>query len=162
MIIIAIDPGFDRLGLAVIEKQKNSKERLLYSETFQTNKKDSFNTRLQQVVNRFIEKTREYDAQQLAIETLFFSTNRKTAMQVSEVRGALLFAAMQEGLEIFEYGPSQIKTAITGYGSADKHSMIMMVTKLIVMDDSEAKRHDDEYDAIACGLTHCAINNVVE
>ena len=96
----------------------------------------------------------EYGPEHLAIEKLFFNTNQKTAMHVAEVRGIIMFAAYEAGLVVHEFTPLQIKTAVAGYGRADKQQVIDMTTKLIKIPAS--KRHDDEYDAIACGLTFFA------
>ena len=87
----------------------------------------------------------------MAIEKLFFTTNQKTAMGVSEARGVIIYEGSKTGLKIFEYTPLQIKIAVTGYGKADKSQVLFMVKKLIKIDDSI--KSDDEIDAIAIGLT---------
>jgi len=74
-------------------------------------------------------------------------------MAVSEARGAIIDKANQLGLKIFEYTPLQIKVAVTGFGAASKKQVAEMTEKLIKI--SKRPQHDDEYDAIACALTHC-------
>jgi crossover junction endodeoxyribonuclease RuvC len=153
MIIIAIDPGFERLGVAVLEK-KSGTETLLYSTCVQTSKTLEFAERLFLLgveVERIIA---EYSPEALAIEELFFTTNQKTVMKVAEVRGMLIYTAKKMGLGIYEYTPLQIKTAVTGYGRADKDQITAMVYRLISV--PVGKKLDDEIDAIACGLTHFA------
>ena len=86
-----------------------------------------------------------------AIETLFFTTNQKTVMRVSEARGVILYQAALHNLPIYEYTPLQIKIAISGYGRGDKKQITQMIKQLIVC-EKEIK-HDDEYDAIAVALT---------
>jgi crossover junction endodeoxyribonuclease RuvC len=85
---------------------------------------------------------------------LFFSGNQKTALLVAEARGVILYTGSSLGLEIFEYSPAEIKIAVTGYGKSEKRQIIEMVKRLIVV--PKGKSSDDEFDAIAIGLTHCA------
>ena len=151
MKIISIDPGYERLGIAVLEKNRGEKESWIYSETFQTSKDDEFVDRLHQLGVRFDEVIAEHQPEALAIEKLFFNNNQKTATNVSETRGAIIFIAKRAGLEVYEYTPLQIKVAVAGHGRADKKAVIEMTKKLIKV--PEGKRYDDEYDAIACGLT---------
>jgi crossover junction endodeoxyribonuclease RuvC len=77
-------------------------------------------------------------------------------MGVSEARGAIMNAAHRHGLSIYEYTPNEIKVAVTGSGRADKTQVTTMVTKLVQIQESGTRR-DDEYDAIAVGITHCAV-----
>ena len=152
MRIIAIDPGYERLGIAVLEK--NKKEELIFSECFKTKSALPFVARLEMVGREVERVTLEFKPEALAIENLFISTNQKTAMRVAEVRGAILYQARLSGLLIYEYTPLQIKTAITGYGKATKDQIMNMVRKLIA--GAEKIKQDDEMDAVAIGLTHFA------
>lgn len=153
MKVLAIDPGFDRIGFAVLEKV-SGKETLLFSECFQTDKKNNFCERLLSLGKELERLVQKYSPDAIAIEELFFKNNQKTVMQVSEARGALLYVASSVGIPVYEYTPLQIKVAITGYGKSDKEQVSFMVRKLIHLSDT--KRLDDELDAIACGLTHLA------
>ncbi len=152
MRIIAIDPGYGRLGIAVLEK--NKKEELLFSECFKTKAGLPFIERLELVGREVARLIEEFKPEALSIENLFISTNQKTAMRVAEVRGAILYQARLSGLQVYEYTPLQIKTATTGYGKATKEQMMSMVRKLIT--GAEKIKQDDEMDAIAIGLTHFA------
>jgi len=154
MKIIAIDPGFERLGIAVLEK-RDGKEELLYSSCFKTSPRDSFPNRLHALTVEIESVITSHKPSALAIETLFFNTNQKTAMRVAETRGAIIALARSRGLSIYEYTPLQVKIAITGYGRAPKEQVAAMVRQLIVIDKKTAML-DDELDAIAIGLTHCA------
>ena len=154
MRILAVDPGYDRLGIAVLEKEEGD-ETLVYSDCFQTNKNDSYSVRLRAIgdeVERLIE---EYSPDVFASEGLFFATNRKTAIDVAGSRGAIFYVAEKYNLPVHEYTPLQIKVAVTGYGKSDKAQVTDMVCRLIKMDDK--KRLDDEFDAIAVALTCAAI-----
>ena len=88
------------------------------------------------------------------MERLYFTTNQKTAMRVAEVRGALLNTAALAGIPVFEYTPGQIKSAAAGFGGADKASVAHMLRLLLKIE--KTIKHDDEYDAIAIGVTHLA------
>ncbi|OGD68296.1 crossover junction endodeoxyribonuclease RuvC [Candidatus Campbellbacteria bacterium RIFCSPLOWO2_01_FULL_34_15] len=154
MKIISIDPGYERVGIAIIEKEDGQKEKLIYSDCFKTSAKLPLTERLfliGQEINKII---REYGAKALAIETLFFTNNQKTVMGVSEARGVIMYQAMLNKIPVFEYTPLQIKIAVTGYGKSDKKQVTDMVLRLIKIE--KKIKHDDEYDAIAVGLTHLA------
>lgn len=154
MKILGIDPGYDRVGIAVIEKEKGAKEILLHSECLQTSVKDDFYTRLGQVGARIKEIIEEYSPDALSIETLFITKNQKTAMRVAEARGVIMYEAIQKNIPIFEYNPLQIKIAVTGHGGSDKAQVMKMIPLLVKI--TSKKTHDDEYDAIAVALTCCA------
>lgn len=160
MIILGIDPGYERLGIAVIEKpQKNSshskKETLLYSDCFKTSAKLPFADRLLLVGKEVESVIEKYQPEAFAIETLFFTNNQKTAMKVAEVRGALLYVAKKYSLTIHEFNPVEVKVAVAGHGQGDKKQIQQMVHHLMVV-EKEIK-HDDEYDAIAVALTASAV-----
>lgn len=155
MRIISIDPGYERLGIAILEKQK--RETLIFSECFKTKSELPFTERLELVGREVARIIAEHQPDALAIENLFISTNQKTAMRVAEVRGAILYQSRLNGLSVYEYTPLQIKTATTGYGKATKDQVGTMVRKIV----PEAKNltQDDEIDAIAIGITHFAYHH---
>ncbi|MDQ5954367.1 MAG: crossover junction endodeoxyribonuclease RuvC [Patescibacteria group bacterium] len=150
MIILGIDPGYERLGIAVLEKNKG-KEEVLHSECFKTSAKLKFEERLFLIGQKIEEVIKKYKPDVLAIETLFSNTNQKTVMHVSEARGVVIYEAIKKDLKIFEASPPQIKMATTGYGKADKNQVIKMVKMLVKIDND--KKSDDELDAIAIALT---------
>ena len=151
MRIIAFDPGYERLGIAVMEKELRAKEILLYSNCFTTAKDLPHNERLGLVAAEIERVIAEFAPKAACLETLFFSVNQKTALKVAEVRGVILSLAAKHGLKVYEYGPGQIKVAVTGHGKSDKKQVIAMIPRLIQMEKKDAL--DDEYDAIAVGLT---------
>jgi crossover junction endodeoxyribonuclease RuvC len=150
MIILGIDPGYERLGVAVIETI-NNKNTVLFSECFKTSAKLPFEERLLLIGERVKGVIKKFKPEILSIETLFLTTNQKTVMHVSEVRGVVIYEAISAGLKVFEASPPQIKIATTGYGKADKNQIIKMVKLLVNIDNS--KKSDDELDAIAIALT---------
>jgi len=156
MKIIAVDPGYERLGVAILEKE-NGKEILLFSECFKTSAKLTHSERLNLIGKELGEVIKKYKPEALAIETLFFAKNQKSAMQVAEARGVIMYEGKRNNLEIFEYSPMAVKIAVTGYGKSDKIQVTEMVKKLIKI--TKPIKHDDEYDAIAIGLTFFAIES---
>jgi len=154
MKIISVDPGYGRIGIAVIEKKEGNKEELLYSNCFITSSKISITERFLLIGKELERVIKKYRPEAMAIETLFFNSNQKTAMKVSEARGIIIYQALVKNLKIFEYTPLQIKIAVTGYGRGDKKQVIDMLPFLIKIE--KTIKYDDEYDAIAIGLTHLA------
>ncbi len=151
MRILSIDPGFERIGIAIIEKTNLKKDILVYSTCFKTSAKIPFYERLKNIGLQIEKVIKEYKPNALAIEKLFFTTNQKTVMGVSEARGVIIYVAIKNNLSIYEYTPPQIKVAVTGYGKASKDMVMSMVLKLIDIDKNI--NSDDEIDAIAVGLT---------
>lgn len=152
MKIIGIDPGYERIGIAVLEKNKgDKKEVLLYSNCFKTSAELPLPERIFLLGAEIQSVIKKYKPEKLAIEKLFFENNQKTAMGVSEARGAIIFVGRNAGLEILEYTPLQIKNAVTGYGKATKTQVHAMVSKLIEL--PKTVKQDDEVDAIAVGIT---------
>jgi crossover junction endodeoxyribonuclease RuvC len=119
MRVLAIDPGYGRCGVAILEKH-SGKEVLIYSDCIETAAGDPFPERLAAVADAAARLATEYEPDCMALEKLYITKNQKTAMQVAEVRGALLQVAAVAGLTVAEYTPGQVKQATTGYGSADK------------------------------------------
>lgn len=154
MKILSIDPGYERLGIAIIEKGLAKKDSLLCSECFKTDAKNSFEDRLLEIGKKIEELITGHKPSILAIETLFFSKNTKTAMRVAETRGTIIYISKKNKLDIKEINPMEIKLAVTGDGKSDKQQMTKMVQLILKMDK---KATDDEYDAIACGLACSAL-----
>lgn len=154
MVTISIDPGYERIGIAVIQKEGGKKEELLFSECFKTNPKEKLHERIF-LAGQEIEKIITlYKPERFAIENVFHTNNTKTVLGVAEARGVFMFIAKKHNLTISEYTPLQIKNAVTGYGKATKDQVYTMVKKLISLPASV--KQDDEIDAIAVGITDLA------
>ncbi|MEI6304482.1 MAG: crossover junction endodeoxyribonuclease RuvC [Candidatus Taylorbacteria bacterium] len=153
--ILGIDPGYDRVGIAVINKLQKGREEVIYSDCFQTSSKDTIYDRLLSIgieVARIIDT---YSPDSLSIESLFITKNQKTAMRVSEARGIIIYQAISKGVPVSEYSPMQVKMSITGDGTSDKSRIQKMVKLLVKLPKKDTL--DDEYDALAVALTHSAI-----
>lgn len=152
-IIMAIDPGFDRLGIAILTLEGN-KEVLLYSDCITTSVKETREKRLETIGTGIKNVIKKWKPKELAIETLFFNSNTTSALGVAEARGVAIYEAAVSGLEVFEYSPQAIKIAVTGYGKANKSQVGVMVKQLIKLPVKPKNRLDDEIDAVALGITH--------
>lgn len=107
--------------------------------------------RYQQIISALTKILKQYQPSQAAVEELFFSTNKKTALRVSEVRGVIIGQLLNQQVTVFEYHPQSVKLAITGYGKADK---LAMAKQLQLELGINTPLVDDELDAIAIALTH--------
>lgn len=150
MRVLAIDPGFDRLGVAIIERV-SGKETLLYSTCLTSERGTPLPLRLATLGTALTDILKKFAPTDLGIETLFFNKNVKTAIDVAQARGMVLYLAQTAGCLVHEYSPQEVKVAVTGYGASDKTAVFSMVKRLI--NGVPDKAHDDEYDAIAVGIT---------
>ncbi|MDZ4226113.1 MAG: crossover junction endodeoxyribonuclease RuvC, partial [Patescibacteria group bacterium] len=123
---LAFDPGFERLGVAVVEKVKG-KETLLYSDCVRTSAALPFPERLRILGEAVEALIIVWEPDVVALEHIFFEKNAKTAIGVAGVRGMLSYLAASRNLPVFEYTPLEVKVAITGYGKSDKAAVGAMV-----------------------------------
>src|SRR4051812_7092523 len=108
MRVLAFDPGYERLGIAVIEKE-NGKEKLLHSTCVRTSASLEFPARLAELATAVDECISTWSPTAVAIEKIYFENNAKTAMQVAQVVGMLTQAANAAGLPVHQYTPLQVK-----------------------------------------------------
>lgn len=148
--VLAFDPGFERLGVAVVEKVSN-KDTLTYSSCIRSIPTLPFSERLLTLGNAVTALIHEWQPGAVALEHIFFEKNAKTAIGVAGVRGMLSYIAAAHALPVYEYTPLEVKVATTGYGKSDKAAVAAMVKRLVHVPPK--KRLDDELDAIAIGLT---------
>jgi len=150
MRVLAFDPGFERLGAAVVEKTAG-KDVLVHSACVRTGASLPFPERLKALGEAAEALIKKYHPAAVALEKLYFEKNAKTAMQVAAVTGVLSYVAAKNGLPLYEYTPLEVKAAMTGHGKSDKAAVAAMVGRLVAL--PQKKRLDDELDAIAVGLT---------
>ncbi len=151
--ILGLDPGYDRLGWAVCQAE-GSNFQVLKLGTIQTDKTLQIYQRYLQLVTQLIEVINLHQPSQAAIETLFFSKNKSTALGVSEVRGVCIAHLLQAGIQIYDYSPNQVKLTVTGSGRADKRAVQKMIKLQVKLPLAEAVQLDDALDAVAICLTH--------
>ncbi len=153
MIVLGIDPGIAIVGYSIIECNGNNVKAIDYG-CITTKSTELFPNRIKTIYNRLIEIIDKYKPHDLAIEELFFNKNVKTAIKVGQARGVEILAAVNKGLEIYEYTPLQIKQAVVGYGRADKNQVQEMVKMLLNL--KEIPKPDDVADALAVAICHSA------
>lgn len=155
MRIIGIDPGTATTGFSILDHE-NGKFILRDYGCIKTSASLSQNIRLQQIATDLGSLIQKYRPEQAAIEKLFFQKNIKTAMSVSEARGVILHTFTNFGLQISEYTPLEIKSAVCGYGKADKKMVQQMVK--IILGLKNPPKPDDAADAIAVAI--CLANSL--
>src|SRR3989338_9484864 len=162
MIILGIDPGFERMGCAILEKSPGV-EKLIYSSCLISSRNDPHEKRLLVLAKGLKKIIKDSKPDIMAIEKLFFTANQKTALKVAEARGVALLLAAENNLKVFEFTPLEVKMAMTGYGRAEKDQVRKMVLAMLKISDiknpaSPAGKLDDEIDAIAIALA-CPLRN---
>lgn len=153
-VVLGIDPGYDRLGWAV-GTVTNRNFTLLECGLVQTVKTDTFYDRLKEIQQAIEKVITQYEPSHMAIETLVAAKNAPTVVAVAQVRGLLIGKALEAGMQIGEYAPSQVKLAVTGYGRASKADVARMVETLTKT--SMAGYKDDAIDAVAIAITGAVI-----
>ena len=150
-IVCGIDPGYARLGYSFIKHGKT--QEVLEASCIETSPGPKHAERLEEIMRKLSGRIEFHKPKYIAIERVFFAKNQKTAMQVAEIRGAVLFLASSLRITIKEFAPSEIKLAVTGSGAADKKAVKKMVE--LVLKLKETPKLDDITDALAIAL--CAI-----
>ena len=151
MVIIGIDPGYAIVGYGVVRHQGNRFTVLGYG-CIRTEAKKPFETRLLNIEEGLRQIIDEFKPNCAAVEELFFNTNTKTALDVAQGRGVILLTAVKCGLQVAGYTPLQVKTAVTGYGRADKGQVQQMVKTVLNL--PEIPKPDDVADALAIAICH--------
>ncbi len=151
MIIIGIDPGFAIVGWGVIECVRGNIRPLAYG-AITTPAHTDIEKRLLIIKNDLTDIINRYNPDEMAVEELFFNTNITTGITVAEARGVIICTAHELGVKISEYTPLQVKQAVVGYGKAEKHQVISMVTSLLKL--KKTPKPDDTADALAIAICH--------
>lgn len=149
MIILGIDPGFARTGYGVIE-EKNKNLRVLDYGCLSTPSGLVFEKRLKKIHDGLEEIIKKFRPDVCAVEKIFFCKNAKTAIDVGQARGVIIFTAAEKKLKILEFTPLQVKQFITGYGKAEKQQVQKMIKILLGLKD--IPRPDDAADALALAI----------
>ena len=149
--ILGIDPGFGRIGYAVLSVQGNELH-LMVCDAIVTPSTLAYPQRLLQLYEELGVILAEHQPTEAAIEALFFGKNVTTAIKVAQARGVTILALAQQGLPITEYTPSEVKLAVTGYGAARKEQVGSMVRQLLHL--LVVPTPDDAADAAAIAICH--------
>jgi len=151
MRVMGIDPGSNCTGFGIVEEIKGNLNAVHWSSVRSTTK-DTFPKRLKRIYNELTIAIEKFSPDIVAVEDLFYATNVKTVIKLGQTRGVALLAAVNNGLQVAEYSPLQIKQSVVGYGRADKNQVQDMVTMLLQL--KEKPDPFDASDALATAICH--------
>lgn len=151
MRILGIDPGYAIVGYGIIEYE-NGKLRPLDYGAIETPAKIPTAERLLKIERDVTELVKDVEPDEIALEELFFNTNITTGIKVAQARGVILLSCAKLCCKLFEYTPLQIKSTVTGNGTAGKQQVQFMVRTLLKL--KETPKPDDAADALAAAICH--------
>jgi crossover junction endodeoxyribonuclease RuvC len=148
--VFGIDPGSERTGYGCVETDGSRHRMVSYGAI--TSRAATFADRLLAIHTRLAALIEESRPDFVAIESLFFAANVRSALKLGHARGVAMLAAVEAGVPVVEYTPAEIKRAVVGYGRAEKHQVQQMV-KLVLGLSSPPAPHDAA-DALAVAICH--------
>ncbi len=151
MLILGIDPGYAIVGYGVINYEANRFSVIEYG-AVTTPAKMPFNRRLESIYDELSEIIERTQVQAMSIEKLFYNTNAKTVIDVSQARGVIMLAAQKHNLKIAEFTPLQVKQSVVGYGRAEKKQVQEMTRVILTLD--KIPKPDDTADALAMAICY--------
>jgi crossover junction endodeoxyribonuclease RuvC len=152
MRVLGIDCGTECTGYGVVELGRNGKLLCLTCGAVKLSPRDPLPARLATIFTRLGDIIEQYRPDNVAIEEVFYALNVKSALKLGQVRGVAMLAASSTGLQVSEYSPLTIKSAVVGYGRAEKHQVQHMVTQLLNL--AEIPEPPDAADALAIAICH--------
>ncbi|MBN1847382.1 MAG: crossover junction endodeoxyribonuclease RuvC [Deltaproteobacteria bacterium] len=150
MLVLGVDPGSTATGFGLVEKE-GRRMSCIHAGNISSSGNKPFYERIYTIFQSMVAIMDEYHPQEMAIEDVFFAKNVKSSLKLGHARGAALIAAVQCGIEVFEYSPLEIKKSVVGYGRAGKdqvRAMVQAILKLKTPFDS------DTSDALAAAICH--------
>ena len=151
MSIFGIDPGYAIVGWGVLRYERGRFTPLAFG-AVETPAGMEFSRRLEIIYSELTALFARHKPDALAVEKLYFKNNQKTAIDVAQARGVILLAAKQSGVPLYEYTPLQVKSAVTGYGKAEKPQVMEMTRRLLRL--AAVPKPDDTADALAIAICH--------
>ena len=149
MLILGLDPGSRHTGFGVIRQTWSTLEAVDFGR-LSVSAKERLSTRLGSITTDLEELLRTLDPAAVAIESTFLGMNPKSLVVLSQARGALLAVVGRRQIDVFEYSPSAVKSAVTGSGRADKKQVAQMVRVLLKLPNEQLP--DDATDALAIAI----------
>ena len=149
--ILGVDPGSGSTGYGIIETDGTDHRAVLFG-AIKTPARKPFHERLLYIYTELGRILTRENTDVLAIEDVFYATNVQSALKLGHARGIPLLIAAQHGLPVFEYSPLEVKSAVVGYGRAEKRQVQAMVQMLLKL--PEAPTPDDAADALAVAICH--------
>ena len=151
MLILGIDPGYAIIGWGVIRFERGKYIPVDFG-AITTNAGVPFNRRLEQIYDQLNELLDTHHPDAVAVEKLYFQNNQKTAIDVAQARGVTMLALQKHGVPVYEYTPLQVKSAVTGFGQAQKPQVMEMTKRLLRL--KAVPKPDDTADALAIAICH--------
>ena len=151
MIILGIDPGYAIVGWGVIRYERGKFIPVDFG-AITTPAGMPFNRRLEILYDELTDLLARHNPDTVAVEKLYFQTNAKTAIDVAQARGVTMLALQKKGVPVFEYTPLQVKSAVTGFGQAQKPQVMEMTKRLLRL--KAVPKPDDTADALAIAICH--------
>ena len=149
--VLGVDPGVAKVGLAVVARHDRSNE-LRWAATIQTSSELAESRRLRLLAEALRDAIVEHRPAVVAVERVAWNRNQVSAIQVARATGALMLVAAQAELSVYEYGPNEVKQAVTGLGNADKRQVRAALVRIHGLRDVPSQ--PDAADAVAVALTH--------
>ena len=159
--IIGIDPGLETTGVGILDIKGNS-YKPVFCDCIITKKNTPNPERLKQIYESLNNLIIQFEPDCLAIEDIFFSANVKTALSIGAARGVSILAGSNNGIDIYEYTPLQVRQAIVGYGRATKKQIKYMLKMILGRGDDFFKSRDDAWDAMGIAVCHASMSKFEE
>ncbi len=156
--VLGIDPGTATVGWAVLAENCGCIKPLAFG-YISTSPKLSATKRIKEISDDLEKIIKKYKPQEAAVEDIFFFKNLKTAIKVSESRGAILLTLENLKVKIVSYTPLQVKQALTGYGRAEKKQIQLMVKNILKL--KKIPKLDDTADALAIAICHLNSRKII-
>jgi crossover junction endodeoxyribonuclease RuvC len=153
--IIGIDPGSRITGYGVIDSDGQN-YRLVEAGCIRLPDSD-FSVRLKRLHEQIRDVCNQHKPHSAAVEQVFYARNVRSALQLGQVRGVILLSLITSDCEIFEYSALEVKSAVTGYGRAEKHQLRKMIEMMVHADFGNSKY--DVTDALGLAITHAQISS---
>jgi len=150
MRVLGIDCGTECTGYGVVELDAREELQPLCFGGIKLSPRDPLPERLSTIFDKLCAMIREHQPDRVAIEDVFYSVNVKSALKLGQVRGVAMLAASSLGIAVSEYAPLTIKSAVVGYGRAEKEQVQMMVARLLRLD--VVPQPTDAADALAIAI----------
>ncbi len=152
MRVMGIDCGGEYTGFGVVEQDASGQLICLEVGAIHLSQRERLENRLGQIFQRLTEVIQRHRPDVVAIEDVFHAANSKTALKLGHVRGVAMLSASQCGLEVVAYAPLTVKSAVVGYGKAEKSQVQMMVARLLRL--PSLPQPADAADALAIAICH--------
>lgn len=149
--ILGVDPGYAIVGFGILDYDGISFKPVEYGAVL-TEAHTPFPERLKAIHTDMEFIFGKYSPDCMAVEKLFFTTNQKTAIDVAQARGVTVLSAADRSVPVFEYTPLQVKSAVVGYGKAEKQQVMEMTRQLLGL--AQIPKPDDAADALAVAICH--------